>query len=573
MLRTLCRLVCCAAALALAQAHPAAQAQEPAAVIPPPSAAVSESTTKIIERPVAPTPLLSGQQLYLMGEFNQAIEQYTASLRGTADDAAVYAGIARADMKLNKTSDAFAAAWEAVQIDPFLASAHAALGEVYLRQAQLFDAQTQFLFPFKQGQQDARSYLGLERIYLASFNFKRAKVAIDKARALDPNDPEISADWLNTRPVPERIQAMETLLAAAPGFYGREALDDIRHDLAVLQDSVRHPERTCTLAAQGDRNEIQLVSAGDSDHRSPLLALEVGVNGVNSRLVAATGNAEIVISGKIAKKAHIEPIVRTENEGLGSQNPPESYVGFVRSLKIGTMEFRDCYVTVDEHVAPNSFYDYFEGSFDLAYFRDYLVDLNMPRARLVLSSLPQRPADDAEAQQMNATDPDAAKFHDRYVAPEMSQWTPMYAFARRLAIPAQVNASPPELFDISTAAQTNILEVEFARQWSTLTSDPPTGPPPFSISSMHLPAMAAPRVFGANGRISALFTGPVTWKFSGLSFAAPWETAMNLSSVNNRDGIDLDGILGFATLHNLRLTLDFRDGLIHFDNTLSYTLR
>jgi len=31
--------------------------------------------------------------------------------------------------------------------------------------------------------------------------------------------------------------------------------------------------------------------------------------------------------------------------------------------------------------------------------------------------------------------------------------------------------------------------------------------------------------------------------------------------------------LGFATLHNLRLTLDFRDGLIHFDNTLSYTLR
>ena len=140
---------------------------------------------------IALTPLKEAEQLYRMGEFDQAIQRYNAIIGGDTDNAVAYAGLARAYLKLKKPNDAYLAAAKAVEHDPSLGTAHSALGEVYFRQGKLHEAETEFLTALKLDQADARSYLGLARLYQATYNFKKAKVAIDKAHSLDPTDPDI----------------------------------------------------------------------------------------------------------------------------------------------------------------------------------------------------------------------------------------------------------------------------------------------------------------------------------------------------------------------------------------------
>jgi hypothetical protein len=296
-----------------------------------------------------------------------------------------------------------------------------------------------------------------------------------------------------------------------------------------------------------ESSEIPLVPAGDSDHPTPYVALQVAVNGAKSRLALSTEGSGITINDKIAEKAKVEEIVRTDLEGLGKQNPPESYVGFVRSIKVGAFEFQNCYITVVQHVAPGSFYDILQGTISGGLFRNYLVDFDIPHARLSLLPLPKRPeTENADDARMDSSDPDAAKLHDRYTPPEMSAWTQLYQFGSVLAIPARINQSTPELFDISTVAL-NSVSPDFAEKWTTLGG-------------------GVPLFYGTNGRVDARWTGKVRLEFSGFYFDTPAETSLDLSVMNNQSGTQIYGRIGFEVLKNLSTTIDYRDGLIHFDN-------
>src|SRR4029077_12867309 len=87
-----------------------------------------------------------------------------------------------------------------------------------------------------------------------------------------------------------------------------------------------------------------------------------------------------------------QPIARADMDALGEQNPPEVYIGFARSLKIEELDFQNCYVTVIAKASPRSFYDQFEGLIAAGFFSTYLVDVDIPRAKLKLQPLPSRPS-------------------------------------------------------------------------------------------------------------------------------------------------------------------------------------
>lgn len=534
------------------------QAQEPTAVIPPPSASIGDSATKISEKPIAFTPLQGAQQLYLIGEFDRAIEQYRAMLTGGAVDAVAYAGIARAYLKLKKPDEAFAAASKAVELDPFLPAAHSALGEVYIRQGKLYEAQEQFLQPFKDHQTDARAYLGLQRLYQASFNYKRAKVAIDKAHELAPEDPDISGAWIGTRPLSERIKAAESLIASPTKSYSRAALDGVRHNLAVMKDEAEHPERTCKLASPPETAEFPLVRAGSTDHPTGLLAVDASVNAQKARLVVTTDRTMPSINGQIAEKANIQRIVQTDIDGLGENNPPEGYIGFARSISVGNFNFENCYVRVVQEASRGSIFDRTDGEISLPMFANYLVDLDLPHAKLSLQPLPKPPLlEDPGEAAMDSSDPDAAKHHDRYVSPEMASWSQLYQFGGDLFIPAKVNDSPPELFGISISSTTNSLSSAFSQKWAPLKD-------PGALSVQNLPASS---LYGIDGQIKTSWSGPVKLDFAGFYFGAVAERSIDLGSISERHGVEINGVLGLEVLHNIRTTIDYRDGLIHFDNT------
>jgi tetratricopeptide (TPR) repeat protein len=497
---------------------------------------------------MAPSSLDEAQQLYSAGEFYEAINRYKKIISGGAGDAIAYAGLARAYLKLKKPYEAFAAATKAVECDPSLATAHSALGEVYLREGKLHDAEAEFLIPVKKNQLDARSYLGLSRLYQATFNFKKAKVAIDKANILDPTDPDIRRAWIQTRPRSQEMRALEDVIASQSNYYSRAEKAVFRHRLAVMKDRTEHPERTCSLSKRPGNSELPLQPMLINDRAYPF-GLEVRVNGQKSRLQLMTSGSGLMINSEIAQKARVQPIVRTDIDDLGDRNPPEGYVGFVRSIKIGNLKFNNCYVTVVERASPDSFFAQGKGTIGAEMFSPYLVDLDFPDSKLKLQLLPSRPAtEDPDGAAMDRSDPDAKEFHDRYTAPEMIRWEQEFDFGSRHLVPVRVNGSPPKLFHLSATTGTFIAPA-FARESTSLTST------------------ATSPAYGVNGKIErTLWTGQVKLEFGNFYYVARTEPSIDLTMYSERAGTEISGILGLDALYKFEIKIDYRDGLIQIDD-------
>jgi tetratricopeptide (TPR) repeat protein len=540
----LCCLVFCVAGMGLA-CSTSLGGQEPTPVIPAAATSPNTPAPKIKEKSAALTPLEEAEQFYRLGKFNKAIERYDAIIGSDTNNAVAYAGLARAYLKLKKSNDASLAAMKAVKLDPSLATTHSALGEVYFGQGKLQDAQTEFLTASKTGQADARTYLGLARLYTATYNFKKAKVAIDKAHSLDATDPDIGSAWVETRPRSEQVKVQEANIASQSNYYSRAEKAGFKQQLRIMRDEIEHPERVCGVAVQPESAEIQLTRIGT---QKGFIGLEVHVNGVQSRLVLSTVSSGIVINNKIAEEAGVQPIARADMDALGEQNPPEVHIGFARSVKIGNLEFQNCYVTVVEEATPGSFYDQFEGLIAAGFFSAYLVDIDIPHTTLKLRPLPSRPAaEDKDSAAMDTSDPDAKNFYNRYTAPEMAAWTQMYHFGSAILIPAQVNDSPPELFEVATSSKYNVLAPEFARERASLKRD---------TQSAHLE--------GINGKVSDESTGKVKLALADLHFKAIRVISFGDTRSSDSEETGIAGYLGFDFLRNLELMIDYRDGLIHF---------
>jgi tetratricopeptide (TPR) repeat protein len=514
--------------------------------IPPRATSQNTSVPRIKEKPIALTPLEEAEQLYRMGKFDKAIERYNAIIGSGTNNAVAFSGLARAYLKLGKPNDAYLAATKAVEHDPSLGTAHSALGEVYFRQGKLHEAETDFLTGLKVDQADARSYLGLARLYQATYNFKKAKVAIDKAHGLDPTDPDISGSWVETRSRLEQVKALENEIASESNYYSRVEKAGFKHRLTVMRDEIEHPERTCGVASRPESTEMPLTQIGP---KKDIIGLEVHVNGVGSRLVLSTVSSGIVINGEIAEEAGVQPIARADMDALGEQNPPEAYIGFARSLKIEELDFQNCYVTVIAKASPRSFYDQFEGLIAAGFFSAYLVDVDIPHARLKLQPLPSRPAtEDQDSVAMDFSDPDAKNFHDRYTSPEMAAWAQMYHFGSAILIPARVNDSPAELFEVAASSKYNVLAPDFARERASLKRD-----------------TAAAHLEGINGKISAASRGKVKlMEFADLHFKAIRVISFDDSRSRDNAETKISGYLGLDILRNLHFIIDYRDGLIHF---------
>jgi len=545
MRQLLCCLVFCIAGISFAHSPPL-WGQEHVPDVTQAEILPNAPAPNIQEGPIALTPIDEAQQLYRMGQFGEAIKRYNALIESENDNAIAYAGLARAYLKLKKPIDAFLVATKAVELDPSLGTAHSALGEVYFRQGKLNEAQVEFLTALKLNRVDARSYLGLARLYQATYNLKKAKVAIDQARAFDATDPDIYAAWIETRPSSEQEKALEDNIASQSNYYSRVEKASFKQRLTLIKDQVEHPERTCGVVSRSESTEMKLTPIGP---KNGFMGLEVHVNDVGSRLVLSTASSGIVINGDIAKEAGVQQVARADMDALGEENPPEVYIGFARSIRIDKLEFQNCYVTVVEKTSPGSFYDQFEGLVAAGFFSTYLVDVNMLRAKLKLQPLPTRPAAKDQDSVMDSGDSDARNFHDRYTAPEMVAWQQMYRFGSAIVIPARVNDSPPELFEVAASSKYNVLALELAREWASLKS---------GKASAHLE--------GINGKVSGESSGQVKLEFGDLHF-----DAINVISFDDTRSSDsaetkISGYLGFDILRNLHIIIDYRDGLIHLDN-------
>ena len=486
--------------------------------------------------------LLHARDLYRNGDYATALAAYNGMMAATGPDTAwAYAGVARVYLKQNDPKSALSAAQKAIALEEHLAAAHSALGDIYFRQGKFREAEHEYLIPMKERVQDAQAFFGLSRIYRATSNYKLAKTALDTAHAIDPDDPEIRLDWLETLGLKERIAALQMHLAE-PNNDDKETAESLQQSLTVMQDRLEHPARVCRLKTPLKSTQTQLTPVAEDPKHILGYALKIKLNSTSATLQLDTGAGGILVTGAIAKKAGVQRLVEQSIGGIGDKGAAKGYVGFVESIQIGELQFENCYVdVVDKKGSLGE-----DGLIGADVFAHYLVDINFPDKKFKLSELPKHPDQPAEDATLDSEAALARERVDRYIAPEMESYSRIFRFAHMLLMPTSVNDQPFKMFLIDTGAFDNMITPDAARESTKIHGNDDL------------------IVEGLSGKVKKVYeTGEVTLTFGHLKQKRSI-VSFDLSSVSNSVGTEVSGTLGFGMLFLLDIKIDYRDGLVEF---------
>jgi tetratricopeptide (TPR) repeat protein len=513
---------------------PQAPAQKPGSV----TCAINAQTA-----PPLSAPLAAARDLYRTGKFDESIAAYNAIIpSGGAEAAAAYAGLARVYLKQKRVADASAAAEKAITLTPDRAPAIVAMGEVYFRQGKLTRAEKAFLTPLMACNLDAHAYLGLRELYIADLDFKTADKYIRQAYRLDPGDPDIRREYLDTLSGQERIDFMKSYLASATNDDAVTHID-MQSWLDVLEGEKKEGEHACRLVSKVTQTETKLETLLDGPQRMRGVGLQVRVNDANAKLMLDTGASGILIDRKLAEKAGVKKIIEHNITGIGDKASSSGYLGFAERLQIGQLEFHDCYVGV---VNSRGVLDD-DGLIGADVFRSFLVDVNMPDQKFKLTQLPPFPDEPAAEASLQTSAGAARHLHNRYSPPEMKDYSPILLFGHEMLIPTYASNEGPDLFLIDSGSWDSMIGESLGRR----------------ITKVHLDSDTT--IKGLNGKVEKVYRADeVTLRFSHFSQRRSDLVAFDLTRLSDDTSTEVSGILGFTLLHMLDMKIDYRDGLVNF---------
>jgi tetratricopeptide (TPR) repeat protein len=511
------------------------------------------------------------------GKFDTAIEKYQAVLHQDANSGEAYAGLARTYLKQDKVELAFETASKGVAQAPASLPAQTALCEVYFRQAKMSESEKALLAVIGAVHPDARAYLGLSRLYDAYSLHARARKMLERAHQLDPGDREIQRRWMRTLKRQEQIEWLEKYLAA-PSNDDNHQHQSLQIYLELLKERAKQPRPNCRLVSKLTSTEASLKPMLIDPTHLHGFGLMVQVNGHSSKLLLDTGASGLLINKKLAQKAGIEPRVTSKVWGIGDKGDAGGYVGYADSIKIGELEFQNCPIEVSD---KRSVLDD-DGLIGADVFSHYLVTIDFLWQKLRLEELPQRPGEKAAPATLASQQEDEAGDEispgadqkvppvenkpgtagagetkpqavaatgpqDRYIAPEMQNYTKIFRFGHELLIPTRVGDSPPKLFLIDTGAMMNTISPQAAREVTKVRDN----------DHMH--------VRGISGSVKNVYSADKAMlEFSHFRQPNQDLTAFDLSSISRGAGTEISGILGFTTLRLFTIKIDYRDGLVDF---------
>lgn len=516
-----------------------ARAQTISETAQPPAVAVSFSTT---QAPTGTSPLAKAAQLYRTGKFDSAAQEYEAILQADPHAALAYVGLVRVYLKQKKVAEAYSAAAKAVELAPKLNAVRVALGEVYFRQGKFPEAENEFFTLAKAGTAEARAYLGLSLVYKAASYHRHAKLAVDRAYALDPADPDIQKAWMGTLSLQEQLKALQVYLAGETND-DAEQRRQLEEHFAVLQDQAAKALRPCRQTTKVIEMETKLELLLTDQRHIRGFGLSVKLNGVSSKLLLDTGAGGILVNSKIAEKARVKRVAQADLKGIGDKAAATGYTCYVDSLKVGDLEFQDCYVQV---IDKGSLLGE-DGLIGANVFSNFLIDLDFPNSKFRLSQLPSTPDALSSTAAAHSPSSEAVEFHDRYIAPEMKSFTPVFRFGPHLLIQTKVNDVGPKLFLIDTGAFGNTITPSAAREVTKVSSD----------SSL--------TIKGLSGSVKDVFRADqLTLQFGRFRQKNVDIVAFDTKSISDSIGVEVSGILGFAMLRILEIKIDYRNGLVDF---------
>jgi tetratricopeptide (TPR) repeat protein len=474
--------------------------------------------------------------LYRAGNLGSALDKYKAILEGSPNSPQAYAGLARIYLKQGNVEGA------ADTVNKGLALSDSddlriALGEIYFRRGQIPEAEREWMNLVNSGAANGRAYLGLARLSNALSLSAQGKVMIDKARALDPVDPDIEVEWNNSLPLGDRIGRLEKYLKSPAGAQAKDRADG-QHYLDYLKTLANTPG-SCQLVQPRDSAEFPLLRIlADAEHVRGY-GIQVSVNGRKANLMLDTAANGILISHRLAEKARLTKITETSIRAVGDGGESGAYAAIASSVKIGDLEFRDCPVRVLENRSMVNE----EGLIGADFFEQFLMNLDFQEQRLHLSALPKRAQDGLD----QLTGSTTRELKERYVPREMDSYVRAYRFGSYLLIPTQVGEVRDKLFVLDTGGLKSQITPVAAQQITRLRGVSDT------------------TVTGINGTVKNVYSADnIPLQFGNLPRQSRSLLSFDLTPVSNGLGTEISGILGFDLLQSLDIKIDYRDALVDF---------
>jgi predicted aspartyl protease len=530
-------------------------------------------------------PLTEADKALLRADYVKAETMYREGLTAHPGEPDLATGLVHALLRQQKVQDAADAVKAALAVSPDSAALIVLRGEVEFRQGAPWVAAQTAQEANKLDPCNPRVLMLFADIAGVSSLYATAQNTIINAHKLDPQDPEIRGEWISTLPLKQRIQEAESYLTEPTG----DDAEDVGHLHMALdhwKKLLNEPRKPCHLVSNTSAAEIPFTKLMYDAVRVRAFGLEVKLNNHAARLQIDTGAGGLVVTRSIAERAGLKAFSQTEMSGVGDKGEKAAYTAYVDSIRIGGLEFQDCMVEVldNKHGLEDV-----DGLIGMDVFSKFLVTLDFPMRKLVLSPLPPRPGEgpapapelktgdsspeDTEgdsdpprpeekpelnsrtssAQAPNSSTPKLAPVahgpQDRYIAPEMKDYTRVYRVGHNLILPAAINSEKVKLFILDTGAWTTIISPEAAREVTKVHGD-----------------SSGLEVKGISGKVEKVYIAEnITFRFANLSQKASEVVAFDTSRISKNVGLEISGFLGAKTLELLTIQIDYRDGLVKFD--------
>ncbi len=524
---------------------------QPARVVPTAPAADSSG--------VMPA-LAEANQLFMQRKFPEAAAKYQAIVKADPKAAPAQVGLMRSYLMMQKLDEAQATAKAAIAASPGSPQVLTAAADVQFRVGKIPESEQLYIKARNLNPKDPGPYLGLARIYKAYSLYRRAYDNLKQAHDVAPDSPVVQVLYFHSLPKADQIPALEAYLAK-PGLNPQMA-HGLQGYLAVLKKNAAAPVHACKLISNVEQTDTKLNSFARPDTKLGAVGLSVKVNKQDMSLALDTGNSGILLGRAAADKLKLQRLGYQAIAGVGDAGTQGGFTALVDRIRIGNLEFQDCVVKVTDAATPVPGED---GLIGADVFSSYLVDIDIPGAKLRLSQLPKRPNENAQPAALQTMAQDQGEDSDSesadsmraagiptdipmdaYVAPSMANWSKVYRFRSLLLIPTYVDHTGPMLFMIDTGSFSNILSTQAAQQ----------------VTQIRASGM---RVTGMSGSVSKVYTADkATLQFGRFAQENEDMVTFDLSAASRQTGTEVAGILGFRMLRILDIKIDYRDGLVDF---------
>jgi tetratricopeptide (TPR) repeat protein len=534
-----------------------AQAQSSAVGMQSGNSGAPNSAAKVYEGSLS-----EADQFFAAGKIAEAAAKYQALANAHPEFVAAQVGLIRCYLILQKLDEAQAAAERAIALQPNSWLLQLTLGDLRYAQGKIPEAEQAYVKAENLKPDEPAPYLGLARVYRVYSLYRRTYDNLKRAHELAPNEIQVQMLWFNALPHQERIAAVEAYLAG-PGVNPQVARQ-LQQYLALLKKNAGEPGHACKLVSNVQETNTKLYALARSGTQLGASGLAVKINNQETRLALDTGASGVLLGRSSAERLGLKRLAYQAIAGVGDSGQQGGYTAAVNRIRVGDLEFQDCIVRVTEAANPVTGED---GLIGADVFSSYLVDIDIPGAKLRLSPLPKRPDETAHPAALRTLPQDSQELEseggnsnaaaqaqtqanlpkDAYVAPEMANWSKLLRFRSLLMIPTFVDHAGPLLFMLDTGSFANILSTRAASQITQVRSDP-------GLS-----------IKGMSGSVAKVYRADkATLQFGHYEQDNQDVVTFDLTSVCKQAGTEVSGILGFNMLRILQTRIDYRDGLVDF---------